>query len=79
MTTRHAGPSDLPTIVSIYNAAIQGWMATADLLPVSVAGRERWFADFDPDRRLLWVLLQRRSGPTRPRDFRCAALWAGSL
>lgn len=55
MPIRHAHPSDLPQIVSIYNASIPGRMATADLAPVSVAEREQWFADFDTVRRPLWV------------------------
>jgi len=37
MPIRHATASDLPEIVSIYNASIPGRMATADLAPVSVA------------------------------------------
>jgi L-amino acid N-acyltransferase YncA len=55
MPIRHAGPSDLPEIVSIYNASIPGRMATADLAPVTVADREQWFSEFDPVRRPLWV------------------------
>ena len=55
MPIRHAAPSDLPEIVAIYNAAIPGRMATADLAPVSVADRKQWFAEFDPARRPLWV------------------------
>jgi L-amino acid N-acyltransferase YncA len=55
MPIRHAVPSDLPTIVSIYNAAIPGRMATADVEPVSVADREEWFGAFDSKRRPLWV------------------------
>lgn len=30
-------------------------MATADTLPVTVADRAAWFAEFDPARRPLWV------------------------
>jgi len=55
MPIRHATASDLPEIVSIYNASIPGRMATADLAPVSVAERKQWFADFDATRRPLWV------------------------
>ena len=55
MPIRHATASDLPEIVSIYNASIPGRMATADLAPVSVAERKQWFADFDAARRPLWV------------------------
>jgi len=32
-------------------------MATADTVPVTVASREAWFRDFDPERRPLWVLV----------------------
>jgi phosphinothricin acetyltransferase len=64
MTIRHALASDLPEIVSIYNAAIPGRMATADLAPVSVADRSQWFAEFDPARRPLWVYCSdERTGP----------------
>jgi phosphinothricin acetyltransferase len=55
MHIRHARSTDLPEIIEIYNASIPGRMATADLAPVSVADRERWFADFDPARRPIWV------------------------
>ena len=52
---RYAAAEDLPAIVAIYNAAIQGRMATADTEPVTVQSREGWFRDFDPSRRPLWV------------------------
>jgi L-amino acid N-acyltransferase YncA len=52
---RVARAADLPTIVAIYNAAIPGRMATADTESVTVAQRQGWFADFDADRRPLWV------------------------
>lgn len=42
---RAATPADLPAIVDIYNATIPSRLVTADLEPVSVASRERWFAD----------------------------------
>jgi phosphinothricin acetyltransferase len=58
MPIRLAVASDLPAIVSIYNASIPGRMATADVEPVSVAEREEWFRGFDPVRRPLWVLEQ---------------------
>ena len=53
---RDAQVSDLAEIVAIYNAAIPGRMATADIEPTTVAAREGWFAEFDPARRPLWVL-----------------------
>lgn len=55
MPIRLATASDLPAIVSIYNASIPSRMATADVEPVSVAEREEWFGGFDPARRPLWV------------------------
>jgi phosphinothricin acetyltransferase len=55
MPIRLAVASDLPAIVSIYNAAIPGRMATADLEPVTVAAREEWFRGFDAHHRPLWV------------------------
>ena len=56
MPIRHATRDDLAAIVEIYNAAIPGRMATADLEPVTVAQREEWFRAFDPASRPLWLL-----------------------
>ena len=56
MTIRDATLSDLPTIVAIYNAAIPGRMATADLEAVTVESRRAWFAEHSPNWRPLWVL-----------------------
>lgn len=53
---RLARRSDLPTIVEIYNATIPSREVTADTAPVSVASRERWFAEHAPDKRPLWVV-----------------------
>jgi L-amino acid N-acyltransferase YncA len=55
MLIRHAVAADLPRIVAIYNASIPGRLATADTLPVTVAERQAWFAEFDPAARPLWV------------------------
>ncbi|HEX5128633.1 MAG TPA: GNAT family N-acetyltransferase [Usitatibacter sp.] len=55
MPIRLAVASDLPAVVSIYNASIPSRMATADVEPVTVAEREEWFREFDPARRPLWV------------------------
>ena len=52
---RHATMQDLPAIVAIYNAAIPGRMATADLVPVTVASRRAWFRTHSADRRPIWV------------------------
>ena len=56
MTIRDATIDDLPAIVAIYNAAIPGRMATADLEPVTVDQRHAWFAEHSPNSRPLWVL-----------------------
>jgi phosphinothricin acetyltransferase len=55
VTVRDATEADLPAIVAIYNAAIPGRTATADLEPVTVESRREWFAKHDPNRRPLWV------------------------
>lgn len=55
MIIRDALPTDLPAIVAIYNSTIPSRMVTADTEPVSVASRERWFAEHAPARRPLWV------------------------
>lgn len=51
-----AAPEDLPAIVEIYNSIIPGRMVTADLEPVTVEDRRRWFEEHTPDRRPIWVL-----------------------
>jgi L-amino acid N-acyltransferase YncA len=56
MVIRDANVDDLPALVSIYNAAIPGRMATADLEPVSVESRRQWFSEHSPGARPLWVL-----------------------
>jgi phosphinothricin acetyltransferase len=52
---RDARPGDLAAVVAIYNATIPTRLATADLDPVPVTGREAWFDAHDPGRRPLWV------------------------
>ena len=56
MTIRDATLNDLPAIVAIYNAAIPGRMATADLEAVSVDSRRAWFAEHSSNARPLWVI-----------------------
>ena len=56
MQIRDASIDDLAAIVAIYNAAIPGRMATADLVPVSVESRRQWFDEHSPGSRPLWVL-----------------------
>ena len=62
MTIRDAARRDLPTIVAIYNAAIPGRMATADLEAVSVESRRAWFAEHLPNSRPLWVIQDKDDG-----------------
>ena len=56
MKIRDAKTADLPSIVAIYNSAIPGRMATADLQPVSVDSRRAWFKEHSPASRPLWVV-----------------------
>jgi len=56
MAIRDARVDDLPAIVEIYNMAIPGRMATADLTPISVDSRRSWFVEHTPGIRPLWVV-----------------------
>ena len=56
MLIRDAATDDLPRIVEIYNSAIPGRMAKADLEPVSIESRRRWFDEHSANTRPLWVL-----------------------
>jgi phosphinothricin acetyltransferase len=53
---RDAQAYDLPAIVAIYNSTIPGRMATADLDPISVESRYRWFQEHTSTFRPLWVV-----------------------
>jgi len=53
---RIAKREDLPQIVAIYNATIPSRVVTADVEPVSVQNRVRWFEEHSPDFRPLWVV-----------------------
>ena len=55
---RDATVEDLPGIVGIYNAAIPGRMATADLEPVTIDSRRAWFAEHSSAMRPLWILVE---------------------
>ena len=55
MQIRDATIKDLPAIVAIYNSTVPTRMVTADTEPVSVASREKWFAEHSPARRPLWI------------------------
>ncbi len=54
-TIRAAVEADLPAIVAIYNTAIPGRMATADLDPVSSDSRLGWFHQHS-HHHPLWVM-----------------------
>lgn len=56
MKIRDAVEADLPVIVEIYNAAIPGRMATADLEPISVESRIQWYQEHQPQTRPVWVV-----------------------
>jgi L-amino acid N-acyltransferase YncA len=53
---RVAHRTDLSQIVEIYNATIPTRMVTADIEPVSVESRVRWFEEHTPACRPLWVV-----------------------
>jgi L-amino acid N-acyltransferase YncA len=65
---RIATIEDLPSIVDIYNTSIPGRMATADLVPVTVASRLEWFEAHPPDRRPLWTILVPRGSANEVDD-----------
>lgn len=56
MKIRDAVEADLSIIVEIYNAAIPGRMATADLEPISVESRILWYREHQPQTRPVWVI-----------------------
>jgi len=55
---RDATIDDLPAIVGIYNAAIPGRMATADLESIKIDSRHVWFAEHSATTRPLWVVAE---------------------
>jgi phosphinothricin acetyltransferase len=59
LTIREATETDLPAIIAIYNASIPGRAATADTEPVAVETRLDWFRDHDPEKRPLWVAVEK--------------------
>jgi phosphinothricin acetyltransferase len=52
----HAKKEDLEAIVEIYNTTIASRMVTADLVPVTVESRGRWFEEHNENQRPLWVM-----------------------
>ena len=55
MQIRDATFDDLAAVVAIYNTTVPSRLVTADLEPVSVESRVKWFQDHSPARRPLWV------------------------
>ncbi|MEB3309298.1 MAG: GNAT family N-acetyltransferase [Snowella sp.] len=56
LTIRDAISEDLAQIVSIYNANVPSYLATADTEPISVASRIDWFSKHSPQQYPLWVV-----------------------
>ncbi len=65
MNIRDAVETDLPAIITIYNAAIPGGVATADLEPVSIESRLNWFHEHT-SYRPIWVMEVERIGTSAP-------------
>ncbi|MGK6350695.1 N-acetyltransferase family protein [Parapedobacter sp. DT-150] len=55
---RDARQEDLAKIVEIYNSTIPSGMVTADIEPVAVDSRQKWFDEHHPDQRPLWIVEQ---------------------
>lgn len=51
-----AQQNNLAEIVNTYNASIPGRLATADLLPVSVESKQKWFEEHTKNKRPLWII-----------------------
>ena len=56
MNIHYAKEIDLPAIIEIYNAAIAGRLATADLNPISVESRLDWFQSHSSVKYPIWVI-----------------------
>jgi L-amino acid N-acyltransferase YncA len=56
MRFRIAQKIDLIRIVDIYNSVVPSRMVTADLEPIRVESRYKWFEEHDPATRPLWVV-----------------------
>ena len=55
---RVATLDDLPTLVEIYNQAVDERFATADLRPVTIEQRRPWFDDHDPATLPIYVFAE---------------------
>ncbi len=53
---RNADVKDLPLIVGTYNATVAGRMVTADLEPVSIESKKKWFENHNPETRPLLIV-----------------------
>lgn len=51
-----ATQKDLEKIVGTYNASIPGRLATADLTPVSIESKQKWFDEHNEAKRPLWII-----------------------
>ncbi len=58
LSHRLARREDLTAIVAIYNSTVASRMVTADTEEITVASRNAWFDDHDPQKRPLWVVEQ---------------------
>lgn len=58
LTYRNAELSDLPFIVDVYNSTIASRMVTADLHPIQIEDRLKWFHQHNPTTRPLWIIYQ---------------------
>ncbi|MWC29255.1 GNAT family N-acetyltransferase [Paenibacillus sp. MMS18-CY102] len=58
LEVKNATEQDLPAIVEIYNSTVASRMVTADLEPVTVESRMKWFHERDWQTRPIWVARQ---------------------
>jgi L-amino acid N-acyltransferase YncA len=63
---RIARQQDLRAIVEIYNSTVASREVTADTEPVTVASRQHWFDEHNPERRPLWVIHAADDGALDP-------------
>ncbi len=60
----HAAESDLMQIVAIYNQSIAGKQSTADLQPVTLAQRQTWFEQHQPEHYPIYVVKDKQGNMT---------------
>jgi L-amino acid N-acyltransferase YncA len=56
LSFRDAEIHDLKKIVEIYNTTIAGRMVTADVEPIQISDRIKWFHEHSPEKRPLWMV-----------------------